>query len=82
MASSDQRLAPGAYKFTVRSTEEAVTLIREKLGPSARVLSVRSVEPTGLKKFFSAPRLEVIAQVDAPATSLQAVSSESAAPTD
>jgi len=82
MASSEQRLAPGAYKFTVKSTEEAVALIREKLGPAARVLSVRAVEPTGLKKFFSAPRLEVIAQVDAPPASLQVVSSETATPTD
>ena len=78
MASSDQRLAPGAYKFTVKSTEEAVALIREKLGPNARVLSVRSVEPTGLRKLFSGPRLEVVAQVDAP--SVVAVSSEPAAP--
>ncbi|WP_148217975.1 flagellar GTP-binding protein [Opitutus terrae] len=60
-------LAPGAYKFTVRSAEEAVALIREKLGPEARVLSVRSVEPKGLRKLFSSPQLEVIAQIDAPA---------------
>jgi flagellar biosynthesis protein FlhF len=29
-------------------------------------LSVRAVEATGLKKFFSAPRIEVVAQLDAP----------------
>jgi flagellar biosynthesis protein FlhF len=58
-------LAPGLYKFTVRSTEEAVTLIRERLGPTARVLSVQAVPPTGIKKLFGAPRLEVVAQVDA-----------------
>jgi flagellar biosynthesis protein FlhF len=57
-------MKPGTYKFTVKTAEEAVALIREKLGPTARVLSVRSVEGSGLKKFFSAPRLEVIAQVD------------------
>ena len=57
-------MKPGTYKFTVKTAEEAVALIREKLGPTARVLSVRSIEGTGLKKFFSAPRLEVIAQVD------------------
>jgi flagellar biosynthesis protein FlhF len=79
MPAPDQRLAPGAYKFTVKSTEEAVALIREKLGPSARVLSVRSVEVSGFKKYFSAPRLEVIAQIDGPA--LTAVSAEPAAPT-
>ncbi len=77
-------MKPGAYKFTVKSTEEAVALIRGKLGPAARVLSVRSVEPTGLGRFFSAPRLEVIAQVDAPppaaAPALAATSSELATP--
>jgi flagellar biosynthesis protein FlhF len=66
MSTPSQSFAPGAYKFTVKSAEHAVTLIREKLGANARVLSVRSVEATGFRKFFSAPRLEVIAQIDAP----------------
>lgn len=65
--SSEPQFAPGTYKFTVKTTEQAVALIREKLGPNARVISVRAVEQSGLKKIFSAPRLEVIAQVDAPA---------------
>ncbi len=90
MSSSPPRLAPGTYKFTVKSIEQAVSLIREKLGPSARVLSVRSIEPTGLTKFFSAPKLEVIAQIDAPAAAslaashppLSVVSSEPALPAD
>ena len=74
--------APGAYKFTVRSADHAVALIREKLGPTARVLSVRAVEPTGLFRFLRPPSLEVIAQVDAPAPAptLTAVSAEPAAP--
>ncbi len=88
MSNPPQRLVPGTYKFTVKSIEQAVALIREKLGPTARVLSVRSIESTGLKKLFSAPKLEVIAQIDAPAaeslaashTSLTAVSSEPAMP--
>lgn len=92
MSSPGTPLAPGTYKFTVRSTEEAVTLIRERLGPTARVLSVQAVPPTGLKKLFSAPRLEVVAQVDAaPASeadgsgaparsSFAAASTEAAAP--
>lgn len=67
MSTPPKAFAPGAYKFTVKSAEHAVTLIREKLGANARVLSVRSVEATGFRKFFSAPRLEVIAQIDAPA---------------
>lgn len=65
--SSEPQFAPGTYKFTVKTTEQAVALIREKLGPNARVISVRAVEQTGLRKIFGAPRLEVIAQVDAPA---------------
>ncbi|HVU33736.1 MAG TPA: flagellar GTP-binding protein [Opitutaceae bacterium] len=87
MASSRPTLAPGAYKFTVKSAEEAVALIRERLGPAARVLSVRSIEATGLKRFFSAPRLEVVAQVDSPSAPaqpetpvLRVVSSEPADP--
>jgi flagellar biosynthesis protein FlhF len=51
----------------VRSADEAVALIRERLGANARVLSVRSIEAKGLRKFFSSPRLEVIAQMDGPA---------------
>jgi flagellar biosynthesis protein FlhF len=82
MPASAQRLAPGAYKFTVKTADEAVALIRERLGPAARVLSVRSVEPTGLKRFFTGPRLEVVAQVDAPAPACDLVSDEPAAPAD
>ncbi|MCX6954729.1 MAG: flagellar GTP-binding protein [Verrucomicrobia bacterium] len=88
MSTPAPRLAPGTYKFTVKSIEQAVSLIREKLGPTARVLSVRSVEATGLKKLFNSPKLEVIAQIDAPSaeslaashTPLAAVSSEPALP--
>lgn len=64
MSATPSRPAPGTcFKFTVRSAEEAVSAIREKLGQDARVLSVRSVEPKGFRKFFGAPRLEVIAQM-------------------
>ena len=56
-------LGAGTYKFAVRSTEEAVVLIREKLGPLARVLSVRSVPAQGFWRFFSAPRLEELDDV-------------------
>ncbi|HUR57751.1 MAG TPA: flagellar GTP-binding protein [Opitutaceae bacterium] len=85
MSTSGQHFAPGAYKFTVKSADQAVALIREKLGPTARVLSVRAVEPKGFKKFFTAPRLEVIAQVDAPSrtpSTLSATSGEPALPED
>ena len=83
MSSSRPSFAPGAYKFLVRSAAEAVTLIREQLGPGARVLSVRPVPATGLKRFFGGARLEVIAQVDpVPLTvsTLQAISNEPALP--
>lgn len=65
MADPHPTLAPGAYKFTVKSADEAVALIRERLGPNARVLSVRAIEAGGLKRLFRAPRLEVVAQVEA-----------------
>jgi flagellar biosynthesis protein FlhF len=64
MSTSPQNFAPGTYKFTVQSADQAVALIREKLGASARVISVRTIEASGLKKLFTTPRLEVVAQVD------------------
>ena len=51
------------YKIVVRSAEEAVRLIREKLGEKAKVVSVRQVGGEGLKRFISSPKLEVIAEV-------------------
>ena len=51
------------FRLVVRSAEEAVRVIREKLGESARVLSVRQVGGEGLRKFISSPKLEVIAEL-------------------
>ncbi len=88
MAQSEKYFAPGVYKFTVKNTAEAVTLIRERLGPTAHVVSVRSVPASGMKKFLSAPRIEVVAQVDAlsvrtgPGSNLHAVSADQAIPSD
>ena len=48
-------------KFVVSSAEEAVSLIRQEMGPQAKVLSVRQVEGKGLATFLTAPKLEVIA---------------------
>ena len=56
---------PQSYRFLVRSADEAVTLLREKFGPNARVVSVRQVEGKGLSRFLSAPKLEVTAEVTA-----------------
>ena len=52
------------YRFVVRSAEEAVTVIRDRFGGNARVVSVRQVEGAGLARFLQAPKLEVIAEVN------------------
>jgi predicted DNA-binding antitoxin AbrB/MazE fold protein len=44
------------FKLVVRSAEEAVRVIREKLGEDARVLSVKQVGGEGLKRFISSPK--------------------------
>jgi len=50
-------------RFVVKSAAEAARIIRERLGPDAQVLSVRTVAAAGLRRLWSAPRIEVIAQV-------------------
>ena len=58
---------PGTcFKFTVGSADEAARLIREQLGDTARVLSVRTLPSGGIFNLFSAPKLEVIAQIVTP----------------
>ncbi len=54
------------YRFVVASADEAVRILRERLGESARVVSVRQVEGAGLARFLRAPKLEVIAEVVGP----------------
>ena len=56
------------FRFVVSSAEEAVTVLRERLGENARVISVRQVEGTGLAKFLQAPKLEIIAEKVTPET--------------
>ena len=73
--------APKKYRLVVRSAEEAVRLIREKLGDQARVTSVRQVGGEGLKRFISSPKLEVIAEVGGVEQGDNEVSIESPAPT-
>jgi len=75
------------YKFTVNNAHEAASVIRERLGEHARVLSVRTVEPSGLRSLWGSARLEVIAAVDNPAPvpavaggTLLATSDEEASP--
>ena len=64
MAQKNVSITPGQkYKFIVKSAEEAATIIREKLGERAQVISVRQVEGEGLAKFLTSPKLEIIAQI-------------------
>ena len=51
------------FRLVVQSAEEAVRIIRDKLGDNAKVLSVRQIGGEGLKRFISSPKLEVIAEV-------------------
>jgi flagellar biosynthesis protein FlhF len=67
MSTPSTPFPPGAYRFQVKTPDEAVALIREKLGPGARVVSVNAVPATGWWRLFKAPRLEVVAQIDPPA---------------
>ena len=57
---------PKRFRLVVRSAEEAVRMIRDKLGENARVVSVRQTGGEGLKRFISSPKLEVIAEVPLP----------------
>ena len=64
MAKQPVSVTPGKkYKFIVKSAEEAASAIREKLGETAQVISVRQVEGEGLARFLKSPKLEIIAQV-------------------
>ena len=62
-----EEVADARYKFIVSSADEAVTVLRERLGENAKVISVRQVEGAGLARFLRAPKLEVIARVETPA---------------
>ena len=54
MAQKNVSITPGQkYKFIVKSAEEAASIIREKLGEMAQVISVRQVEGEGLAKFLA-----------------------------
>ena len=64
MAQQNVSITPGQkYKFIVKSAEEAASIIREKLGETAQVISVRQVEGEGLARFLKSPKLEIIAQI-------------------
>jgi flagellar biosynthesis protein FlhF len=69
--------AGACYRFVVATADQAATLIRERLGDRARVLSVRSVRGNGWRSLLSSPKLEVIAQIDAPLNAAAPVAVES-----
>ena len=76
--------APGTcYKFIVSDANEAASVIRDRLGENARVLSVRTIEATGLRSLWASPKIEVLATVTPIASvgaSLLATSSDDASP--
>lgn len=81
MAQQNVSITPGQkYKFIVKSAEEAAAVIREKLGETAQVISVRQVEGEGLARFLKSPKLEIIAQI--PGEESQSLPSPSSEPTD
>ena len=87
MAQQTLSITPGQkYKFIVKSAEEAAAVIREKLGESAQVISVRQVEGEGLARFLKSPKLEIIAQVPSdpsqslPSPALEAASQQASEP--
>jgi len=85
MSTQNLTAAPGTcYKFTVANAHEAAQFIRDRLGDNARVLSVRTIEPTGLRGLWASPKLEVIAslvnETPAPAPLLEVTSDEPATP--
>lgn len=63
-------MSSSLYKFTVNNAHEAASVIRERLGEHARVLSVRTVEPSGLRGLWASPKLEVIAALETPVDAL------------
>lgn len=82
MPTSSQSLPqPGScVRFVVRNADEAARVIREQLGDEARVLSVRTIEPSGITGLFSSPKLEVIAQMPAAPEEESAASVPASAP--
>ena len=81
MAQQNVSITPGQkYKFIVKSAEEAASVIREKLGETAQVISVRQVEGEGLARFLKSPKLEIIAQI--PSEESQSLPSPASDPTE
>ena len=64
LSEPDPKIVPGKkYRFVVRSAEEAVRIIQERMGGKGRVLSVRQIDGQGLSRFLSSPKLEVVSHI-------------------
>ena len=53
-------------RFVAKSASEAAEIVRRRLGPEGRVISVEQVSGSGLKRFLSSPQLQIVAQRVAP----------------
>ena len=65
-------------KLLVSTASEAVSVLQERYGNQARVLSVKQVEADGLKRLLRKPSLEVIVEVPAASSALLAEKSSEA----
>ncbi|MBE5945982.1 MAG: flagellar biosynthesis protein FlhF [Lachnospiraceae bacterium] len=51
-------------KFKAPTEKEAILLAKEELGPSAIVMNVKTIKPSGLLKLFKKTRVELTAAID------------------
>ena len=58
-----------AIKIIADSTQEALEQVQSQVGADAVILNVRKVPAEGVKKIWSKPRIEVIAEAPAEARS-------------
>jgi flagellar biosynthesis protein FlhF len=64
---------PETIRFVAKSAGEAAEIVRRRLGPEGRVISVEQVSGSGLKRFISSPQLQIVAQRVAPPAPVQRV---------
>jgi flagellar biosynthesis protein FlhF len=53
---------PETIRFVAKSASEAAEVVRTRLGPEGRVISVEQVAGSGLRRFISSPQLQIVAQ--------------------
>ena len=58
------------HTFAADSAADAISQIREQLGPEAMVLSVRKLPAPGLGRLWQRPRIELLACVPDPGVEL------------